>query len=447
MTGWRDPGDNHAQRGMLHSTAPWNYLIGGRGVGKTAVLVMRCMIFSIAFPGLQGMITEQTNKDIGDTLIPCFRAMVPKHLYKWRKEDGGWNVLWANGSITMFRTRQAKNAMADPPFHGPTIGWLGVDELSLDKRTDVLTVAGMMVRQDVPLLMVDITCTPRRNWLYGHMLSKGIANPGQQVQHSPDGQSVAFYGQTKDNLFNKDLHGRMIGNVSEREARQYLYGEWVEEEGRIWTGFSEEQFPNGNIIDYTFNKNAPYALTVDHGGRDGYWGIIQPVTGHGGGFNDPVWVLCAEWTPDEEAYKTLPQIKEKYGKPTWIYSGHDHRSPGNDGRTAEHLFVAHGWGHVQPVSGELIGKTDQAYAMAQALCNTAGERRLLISSTIEQVGPGPTRGARDMLLNDTYADPGKKPFRKEKDKGIYHEDSRDALKYFCVSRWPPIWSEHTKWAA
>ena len=78
--GWRDPKGNVAQIGMLHSFRSWNYLVGGRGVGKTAVLVIRACILALMFPGLHGMITEQTNRDIELILIPCWQAIAPKGL-------------------------------------------------------------------------------------------------------------------------------------------------------------------------------------------------------------------------------------------------------------------------------------------------------------------------------------------------------------------------------
>ncbi|MCP4674262.1 MAG: hypothetical protein GY854_01845 [Deltaproteobacteria bacterium] len=94
-----------------------------------------------------------------------------------------------------------------------------------------------------------------------------------------------------------------------------------------------------------------------------------------------------------------------------------------------------------------MDKESQGNALSMAICNTMGERRIAVSSTCEHHYPGPTRSARDMFLHDTFGEPGGSPYRKEKGKGIFHEDSRDALMYFAISRWKPIWADHTKWAA
>lgn len=434
---------NTAQLGMLHSFRSWNYLVGGRGVGKTAVLVIRAVIMGTQFPGIVGMITEQTNRDIERILIPCWQTIAPKDVAKLVHRQAGWAAEFKNGSVIFFASRHAKNTIADPPFHGMTLGWLAHDELSLDRRTDVITVSGMMVRQERMPNIVDICGTPRRNWLYTHCMGKGLVEPGSKTVVSPDKCSQIYYGPTADNQYNAGLHDRMVGEISEREARQYLLGEWVDDEGACWDMFSDAEWPDGNMIDDGgFKHGQPFVLSVDHGGNAS-WGIWQ-ARGQGR------FSRVAEYTPTkaQPAYRIVPEIKAAYGNPKRIITGHDHVTAGNVGYSAEQLFVSHGWPHAERVTGDVMDKELQGNVLARNICNTDGRRNILISRQMKCHYPDKTKGALDVLKNDQWPDEGSSTyFRKEKKAGIFHEDTRDELLYFAVLMWRPSWSQHTNWAA
>jgi len=440
--GWKDPAGNLAQMGMLHCYRSWNYIVGGRGVGKTAMLVIRGDILATQFPGLVGMITEQTNRDIERVLIPCWQQ-ISLGIGKLEHKNSGWQVVYPNGSIIYFASRHAKNTVSDPPFHGMTVGWLAHDELSLDRRTDVITVSGMMVRQQGYPNIVDISATPRRNWLYSHCLGKGLVEPGKRTVVSPDLCSQIFYGPTSENAYNAGLHDRMIGEISEHEASQYLYGEWVTAEGLIWDNFSDEEWPNGNMIDDGgFQAGQPYVLSIDHGGNAS-WGLWQ-ARGEGR------FSRVAEYTPTkaQPGYRIAAEIEEAYGKPKRIIAGADHVTGGNIGASMQQLFQTRGWVHAETVTGDIADKELQFNVLQRNLCNTDGKRNILISRQMKCHYPGKTRGALECFAADTWPDDGYGHFfRKEKKASIFHEDTRDELLYFAVRMWRPSWSQYTNWAA
>ena len=441
--GWRDPGGNVAQVGMLHSFRSWNYMVGGRGVGKTAILVIRAVILALMFPGLVGMITEQTNRDIERILIPCWQLIAPKGGWKLEHKASGWQVRFNNGSVIYFASRHAKNTISDPPFHGMTVGWLAHDELSLDRRTDVIAVSGMMVRQEGMPNIVDICGTPRRNWLYSHCLSKGLVEPGKRTMVSPDGCSQVYYGPTAENQYNAGLHDRMIGEISDSEARQYLLGEWVDDEGLIWGNFSDEEWPDGNMIDDGgFRSGQGYVLSIDHGGNAS-WGLWQ-ARGEGR------FSRVAEYTPSKKqpGYRIAAEIEAEYGKPARIIAGSDHVTGGNMGVSAQQEFTSRGWCHTERVTGDIADKELQGNVLARNLCNTDGRRNILISRQMKCYYPGKTRGVLELFAGDTWPDDTSSTyFRKEKKASIFHEDTRDELLYFAVSMWRPTWSQYTNWAA
>jgi len=291
--------------------------------------------------------------------------------------------------------------------------------------------------------IVDICGTPRRNWLYSHCMSKGLVEPERRTLISPDKCSQIYYGPTAENQYNSGLHERMVSEISEREARQYLLGEWVDDEGTIWDTFSDEEWPNGNMIDDGgFREGQQYVLSVDHGGNAS-WGLWQ-ARGEGR------FSRVAEYTPSKKqpAYRVAAEIEEEYGKPARIITGSDHVTAGNVGLSADQLFISRGWPHAERVTGDVADKELQGNVLARNLCNTDGRRNILISRQMKCHYPGKTRGALEMLRHDTWPDDGHPYyFRKEKKAGIFIEDTRDEMLYFSVIMWRPSWSKYTNWAA
>ena len=132
-------------------------------------------------PGVIGYLTEQTSRDLLDTLIPAWRLIVPAHTYELRSTQAGHEARMVNGAVVRFRSRQAKNTMADPPFRGPTAGYIIHDEIALDSRDDVPQISEMMLRDHrAKVLFADYITTPKTNWFYAHMLSQGIAEQGER---------------------------------------------------------------------------------------------------------------------------------------------------------------------------------------------------------------------------------------------------------------------------
>jgi hypothetical protein len=230
----------------------------------------------------------------------------------------------------------------------------------------------------------------------------------------------------------------MIGEISEAEARQYLLGEWVDVEGIIWDTFSEELYPAGNMIDDGgFREGQAYILSVDHGSTDSSWGLWQ-ARGNG------TYSRVAEYTPHQiPAYRIAHEIEKRYGKPGKIITGADHVTRGNAGLSADHLFTSMGWVAADRVTGDIADKEIQGNTLARQLCASTGRRQVLISKQMATYYPGKTRGILDMLKGDTWPDSDCQTyFRKEKGSGIYHEDTRDVVLYFCVVLWPPAWAAY-----
>jgi hypothetical protein len=458
--GWQEP--YLVQQQFLHSFRQWNYFFAGRGAGKTAAACKKAELLSILSPGIIVIITEQTSRDIRDVLAPCWKEVVTPGTYTVHGSSGDTEIRFANGSLVWFRSRQAKRINDDPPFRGPTVGWLIHDELALDRREDVLTISGMMLRQkSARFLGCDIITTPKPNWLYRNVLGLGIADPinadeSNRKQVSKDGSAVAFYAKTDDNDYNRGLHGRMAGELSEADLRQELLGQWVAKDGKVWE-FVEEPWPYGNMVDIPYDPNKPWILGVDLGGANSAWGLYQKENLEHGNKRLDCLVLKAEWTPSHVfPPRIIQEIKDytsasRFNRPSAIKIGSDFSSPGPAGDSGQQMFYNAGWGQngeVDSITGWHARKEVQDMQASYIICNSQQERRFCVSSKLDSFYKGASRGLLDVMRHDTYPDPGSKDyFRKEKGQGIYHEDSRDQFLYVAVSVYPPTYKPQENWAA
>jgi hypothetical protein len=458
MSAWKEP--SPYQAGFLHSFRPINFFIGGRGAGKTAVLVKKYDALAIMSPGITLMLTEQTNKDIRDILEPCWQAMVDPRTHTSRGFEGSTVKRYHNGSQVWFRARHAKSVNAQPPFHGPTVGAVGHDELTLDRRADVITVSRAMLRQPGAMFLTcDVTATPRPSWVKQFMMANGLANPiktdADRFQISESGNHAAFYSPTRGNVYNRGLHDRLASDMSDQDVDAMLEGLWVDKDGKCWK-FVEEEHPHGNMVDLPYDPRKPWILGVDLGGANSAWGLYQREDLRAGRRKIGCLVLKAEWTPqDVPAWEILRQIKDytstnRYNRPDAIKIGADYKSGGSTGFSADMIFSdIPGWGErVENITGWYSHKDVQDHRASYAICNNLGERRFCISKQLDKFYEGPTRGLLDVMRNDMYPEPGSLDyFRKEKGKGIYHEDSRDQWLYTMVSVFPPSYAPQENWAA
>jgi hypothetical protein len=240
----------------------------------------------------------------------------------------------------------------------------------------------------------------------------------------------------------------MRSRLSERDAAQELDAGWVLNEGRCWN-FVEQLWPAGNLIDSGFDISAPWGLGVDLGGANSAWGLyqIEYAVDQRTGERIQLLVCKAEWTPHDQApWIVIEEIKDftrlcRFRKPMWIKIGADYKTPGGTGYTSEHMFDAAGWGSVvETITGDLGSKDIQHRQAAYLIESSDGVRRFCVSTKLKSHYTGKTRGIMDMLRHDTFPEPGSSHyFRKEKTRGIYHEDSRDQWLYACVGVFPPAY--------
>ena len=446
---WIDTPENHAQRDYLHSFRYRNFLLGGRGLGKTFALVTKNAIYCLGMnPGCISYLTERTGPEVRDTLLPIFRQLVPQELYYVRVVSStSYDIHWKNGSITRLRSRQARNSIEDPPFRGPSCSWIGHDELAIDKDGNkMMRISEAMLRGGNGPWCIDGTTTPRIGWLYDYLQIWGLTGDGN-VQVSKDETTVAFYGKTRDNPHNNDLDGRLRETYSAEFAAQELEAKWVSLSGRIWKAFLELHWPKGNLHNHGYDPSRPYILAVDLGVRSA-WGIWQriPATDEEGrtrgrGVRE-LDVLVAEYVPNHgNARDLVATIDKRFGRPAKVIAGMDinTRSLG-DGIKPSYFFTSKWPGiHISTPSGFSADKEVQHWQAQALLCNAYNQRRICVSTRLDTDTQG--RGIMDMIRLDSWPEGVLRSgsfFEKDKATGGPGiEDVRDMFLYYIICQYPP----------
>lgn len=98
------------QRAFMASPAPYRFLGGAAGPGKTACLIvdhmMECQQFNADdAPHVHTVLFRRTHPQLEATLITRFNELIPKELYKAFNRTKN-EVLWLNGSTTKFGSMQ-----------------------------------------------------------------------------------------------------------------------------------------------------------------------------------------------------------------------------------------------------------------------------------------------------------------------------------------------------
>lgn len=427
-----------------------NY-VGGRGCSKTTTGILLLLKAVADMPGLRGYWSEATWPDMDRIFITALRDYVPQSVWKHKTKDGHQWIQWANGHETDLLSRYADNPKKQPGI-GSNYAYGIDDEAANGYDLDKMILMHNAIRlQAAPYLFHDTLSTPLMNGYEQWCMSTG----------------TLIQANSRDNPY------MGIGNIEEMEAnmspeliRQQTGGQFIHLAGRIWSGFVEAPWPDGNIVEgMSFDPSKPWFLSCDLGGAQGAYQIVQyidPIHNGRRMFDGKLAVVVAELTPNRKGINAvLDEVIEHYAggcdargiprrKPEKVFVGRDVNSPGNDIASAA-AFGSLGW-EFQTPKQDVFTKDIQHQVATAMMFNNAGQRRFAVAANkdkhgIYQIakqhfGHGKMRGILNVMRSDTYPDDTQNGiFRKDKAKRGQNalEDDRDCMLYWMVCNHPPAW--------
>jgi len=421
-----------------HKGISSTHLVGGRGSAKTTgggQLLHRVAYHDM--PGAPLFWTEPRDADFDRIFLPMLEKLVPRS--HWDYIGSPRQVRFSSGTKLDLISRNVDNPRKKVGI-GPTYagGWMDeeAEKFTIGRWNDFKNAVRL---EGVPYRFIDSMSTPVMNGYYELCM-----RPHHTVIHA----------SSYDNPFiSKDAIDDMVADMSDTFVAQEIQGQWIRHEGRVWSSFSEADYPEGNMHEATWDAARPWHLGLDLGQGMGHWQIWQY---HGRSYpDDPhrVAVVVAEGMQRHQSIQpVLSLIKERYGKnkiPATVAAGHDVGTLGMTGPPPALLLRQMGWPCRWP-TGDLADKSTQGQAMDRLILDTTGARRFAISKNIERHGPRGTWGLLNCMRVDTYPDPGSRAwFVKDKAAASIAncEDPRDSMLYLAVMKHPPIWSVHDRAAA
>lgn len=426
------------------SKKTYNHYVGGRGSSKTTTGIIKCFIALTKWHrGKAGLWTEPTYQLCRDVFLREWQKIVPKECYKINHSTMTITMSEACGGGTLdIRSRNVDNPSKEMA-KGPNYAFAFIDEAAYKYNKDVFDDIDNAVRDAENFLFVDTLSTPKLNEYKllcetpGHRLVKASSfdNP-----HLPPGWA--------------EEKRRQMG---EKRFAQEIMGEWIALEGLIWDNWLEEEWPNGNLIEYEHNHGRPYYLFFDLGVRSSAWVIVQPLGARDLGrapfpHGDPLWVATAEFLPQSrgDASRMLQQIKNEFGSPARVCCGHDlTRRSDSDSSTPEY-FLSNIMGSVPTtmVGSDpfLSDKVIQQDCLSYLIRNTRDQRRFAVARNLISHNPQ-KRGILEMMKQDTWEQSTAKNANYLPKEGRL-EHVRDALLYGAVGAMrPPTYETKTAFAA
>jgi hypothetical protein len=390
-------------------------------------------------PGVPGFWSEPRTGDLERVFLANWADNVPHDLWDYQVAKKRLIIASNPPTVVDLISRNVDDSGKKANL-GSSYGWGFIDEAAvkfeLRRYNDLLATVRL---PRAPYLFMDTLSTPQKNGYYSLCIK-----PGQRVIHSSSYQNPFIKKETFDAI---------AASMAPEYLKQEIEGQWVSLEGKVWSTFSEDMYPYGNIHHAEWDPNRAWFLGMDIGSNLGHWQIWQyhePAAPYKG----RIAVVVAEGLQYQEPIQgPLAVIEENYRKtsgrgPAVIAIGHDVNAIGATGDSPGRIFdrMPPGWQNYQFPQKELRLKSVQHQILSGLILDNTGNRRFCISKNIRRHSKGYNDSAWGILhamRNAQYPDFGSRDFfRKDKaELGISNtEDPQDSALYLASINHPPYWA-------
>lgn len=433
-----------------------NY-VGGRGSAKTTAGVVDMILTASRMPGLVTAWREPRWSDIERVLLTSLRQILPEQLgyYRVVQRRSHLMIEWRNGHVTHLLSRQVDDANARVALGSNYAGVWEDEAADKFQRNKFVDIQNAIRDRRAP-------------YLFHATLSTPVIGEYEAWCHLPGAETL--HATSYDNPYiSAGVIDEWRASMSPEQWRQEVLGCFIPQAGRIWTGFEERPWPDGNIAEgYQFDPARAWWLSCDLGGGQSAFQIWQ--------YADPgqlaqgrayalsgrkrVAVMVAEYVPNHIGLgAVLDDVARNYGggynahncmarPPQCVFVGSDVTSTGVDGNTGAYVFEEFGLTYQSP-RGDYARKDTQKMAASAMIATTDGARHFAIAATKDNAGryqtkqhfgEGKSRGLLACMRGDTFPPvQSREIFIKDKPtRGVHAiEDDRDAFLYFAVCEFPP----------
>jgi len=214
---------NKKQIQFLNSKKKYCLIYGGFGSGKSVILYIKMILFSLMFPGNMILLGRKHLSDIELTILPDLKDLMHPKWYHHRIRQG--LIEFFNGSKIILFGLDAlqEGALADikkaqQKIKSLNLGAFFIDQLEEIEKDVFLSLTHRLRRKEVPLRQGNMTTNPANYWAYEYFLT----NPPKGIDIDVIQTSML---DNKENLPEDYIQEQM--SRDEKYVRRYVYGEWT----------------------------------------------------------------------------------------------------------------------------------------------------------------------------------------------------------------------------
>lgn len=240
---------SESQREFLNSKARFNLICGGFGSGKTLILILKMILFSLWFPDNRILLGRRTRAELEKVTLPDFFDLCPSNLVEYRVQQG--IIRFFNRSeIILFgldalQSETEDSKKAEQELKSLNLGAVFIDQLEEVEEKIWLALRGRL-RRRVAFRQMNATTNPADFWAYDFW--KG--NPREGTKY----WEVSML-ENKDNL-PEDYVLDLLSNPSKAWIDRYVHGIWSR-----WAPEEKLVFPIEYLEEQEFNVRKPVRTT------------------------------------------------------------------------------------------------------------------------------------------------------------------------------------------
>lgn len=382
-------------------------LLGGFGCGKTRGFIAKA-VDQLQRPenrGKTGLLAEPTFPMVRDILLHDLIDTLRDFDIPCRLHKSELRIETRLGNILL---RSAENWER---WRGLNLAWGGIDEVAQLRDRQAWDMLLSRLRNAGTLTGFAASTPEGFNFVYDLW---GSVRDGYHL----------IRGKTTDNWhLPQEYINSLYSNYSPRLIEQYVHGEFVVLEGRVFEEYSEENHDEWQYrpgletafaMDFGYNRPSILCLQHDHHGNDHLYSEIR----------------CRNESTHAQAAKMAAlRDKENWnpGRRTRVYcdpAGAGHQSSSH--LTDVAILQQHGFEPVYTTSRHLRAVNAGIEYTQSRFCNGAGERRLYVN-------PKCAPDAHRSLQGYRYKEGNK----SEPDKDGINDHDPDALRYYVMNRYAP----------